>query len=171
LPNVNARRVVVHHFQPRIGRPDPALLIPPLLPIWSYLRSRFLLGRHLSCSFLENERRGPAANRPFPVIAGTTFAGSARKKVTWCSPDLPPRPPFERTQVLTHGTISDLQAFGYDESDIAEGERNAERQKSKERLWRLCRQELYLNDDEAPFATINWRFTLDAIEIASVQGR
>jgi hypothetical protein len=91
--------------------------------------------------------------------------------VTAQSPDLPPRPPFEGTQVLTNGAISDLQAFGYDESDIAESERNAERQKSKERLWRLCRQELYLNDETAPFATINWRFTLDAIEIASVQGR
>jgi hypothetical protein len=91
--------------------------------------------------------------------------------VTAQSPDLPPRPPFEGTQVLTNGAISDLQAFGYDESDIAEGEREAERQKSKVRLWRLCRQELYLNDETAPFATINWRFTLDAIEIASVQGR
>jgi hypothetical protein len=118
------------------------------------------------------------------IVAAVTFrvkrtGGKLRGKtsvreyvtVTAQSPDLPPRPPFESTQVLTHGAISDLQAFGYDESDIAEGERNAERQKSKERLWRLCRQEVYLNDDKAPFATINWRFTLDAIEIASVQGR
>jgi len=57
------------------------------------------------------------------------------------SPDLPPRPAFDRTQVITKGTINDLQAFGYDESDIAEGEREAEREKSRERLWRLCRQE------------------------------
>lgn len=90
--------------------------------------------------------------------------------VTSQSPDLPPRPPFEKTQVLTNGTISDLQAFGYDESDIAEGEREAERQKSKERLWRLCRQELYLNGETVPFATISWRYTLDAIEILRVQG-
>lgn len=91
--------------------------------------------------------------------------------VTAQSPDLPPRPPFERTQVLTHGAISDLQVFGYDESDIAEGEREAERQKSRERLWRLCRQELYLNDETVPFATITWRYTLEAIEILRVQGR
>jgi hypothetical protein len=118
------------------------------------------------------------------IVATVTFrvkrtGGNLRGKtsvreyvtVTAQSPDLPQRPPFERTQVLTHGAISDLQVFGYDESDIAEGERDAERQKSKERLWRLCRQELYLNDETAPFAIIKWRFTLDAIEIASVQGR
>ena len=91
--------------------------------------------------------------------------------VTAHSPDLPPRPPFDKTHVLTNGAINDLQAFGYDESDIAEGEREADRQKSKERLWRLCRQELYLNGETVPFATINWRYTLDAIEIVRVQGR
>ena len=91
--------------------------------------------------------------------------------VTSQSPDLPPRPPFDQTQVLTNGAISDLQAFGYDESEIAEGEREAERQKSRKRLWRLCRQELYLNGETVPFATISWHYTLDSIEILSVQGR
>jgi hypothetical protein len=89
--------------------------------------------------------------------------------VTAQSADLPSRPPFDKTQVLTNGAINDLQAFGYDESDIAEGERAAERQKSKDRLWRLCRQELYLNDETVPFATISWRYTLDVIEILRVQ--
>jgi len=84
---------------------------------------------------------------------------------------LPPRPPFDKTQVLIDGAISDVQAFGYDESDIAQGARVAERQRSKERLWRLCRQELYLNGETVAFATISWRYTLDAIEIVSVQGR
>ena len=73
--------------------------------------------------------------------------------------------------MLTARGINDLQAFGYDESDIPEGEREAERQKSKERLWRLCRQELYLNSEKVPFAIISWRYTLEAIEILSVQGR
>ena len=91
--------------------------------------------------------------------------------VTAQSSDLPSRPPFDKTQVLMNGAISDLQAFGYDESDIAQGEREAERQRSKERLWRLCRQELYLNGETVPFATIRWRYTLDAIEIVGVQGR
>ena len=87
------------------------------------------------------------------------------------SPDLPARPPFDKTQVLTSDTISDVQAFGYDESDIGDRERVAERQKARERSWRLCRQELYLNDETKPFAIITWRYTIDAIEILRVQDR
>ena len=87
------------------------------------------------------------------------------------SPDLQPRPPFETTQLLTRGVISDLQVFGYEESHIAEGERAATRKESKERLWRLYRQELYLNGDKEPFAAIQWRHTLDRIQIVHVQGR
>ena len=87
------------------------------------------------------------------------------------SPELPARASLEKTQVLRNGAISDLQVFGYDESDIAEGAREAERQKSKERLWRLCRQELYLNGDTAPFAIVTWRYTLEAIEILSLRGK
>lgn len=89
--------------------------------------------------------------------------------VTAQSPDLPPRAPLEKIQVLRNGAISDLQVFGYDESDIAEGRREAERQKSKERIWRICRQELYLNGETVPFAIMSWRYTLEAIEILQVQ--
>ena len=78
------------------------------------------------------------------------------------------RNPFQGTQVLTQGAI----AVGYDESDMAKGRAQRRTPKIKtERLWRLCRQELYLNDETAPFATINWRFILDAIEIASAECR
>jgi hypothetical protein len=131
-----------------------------------------------------NGEAGACPNRFVGAVATVTFtvkraSGKLRGKtsireyvtVTSQSPDLPPRPPLDKTQVLTNGAISDLQAFGYDESDIAEGEREAERQKSKERLWRLCHQELYLNGQTVPFATISWRYTLDAIEILRVQGR
>jgi Tfp pilus assembly protein PilF len=91
--------------------------------------------------------------------------------VTAQSPDLPPRPPFDKTQMLTNGAISDLQAFGYNESDIAEGEREATRTRAKERLWRLCRQELFLNGEAVPFAIISWRYSIEKIEIQRVQGR
>jgi hypothetical protein len=91
--------------------------------------------------------------------------------VTAQSPDLPPRAPFDKTQVLKEGTISDLQAFGYDEAEIPEAERESERRRSKDRLWRHCRQELYLNHKTVPFAVINWRYTLDAIELVDVQAR
>jgi len=131
-----------------------------------------------------NGEAGACPNRFVGTVATVTFTikragGKLRGKttireyvtVTAQSPDLPPRAPFEKTQVLTTGGINDLQAFGYDESDIPEGEREAERQKSKERLWRLCRQELYLNSEKVPFAIISWRYKLDAIEILRVQGR
>jgi len=91
--------------------------------------------------------------------------------VTAQSPDLPPRPPFDRTQVVKDGIVSDLQAFGYDEEEIPPKQREAERRLSKERLWRHCRQELYLNHETVPFAVINWRYTLDAIEIVDVEAR
>ena len=90
--------------------------------------------------------------------------------VTGQSADLPPRPPFDKTQVLKNGAINDLEAFGYDEGDIAANERKAVRTKAKQRLWRVCRQELFLNDERAPFASIVWRYTLNAIEILSVKG-
>jgi hypothetical protein len=91
--------------------------------------------------------------------------------VTEQSPDLPPRPPFDKTQVVKEGTVNDLQAFGYDEADIPKEQREAERRRSKKRLWRHCRQELYLNHETVPFAVINWRHTLDAIEIVGVETR
>src|SRR5215467_8894463 len=47
--------------------------------------------------------------------------------VTAQSPDLPRRPPFDNTQVLKDGTVSDLQAFGYDEAQLPEAERESER--------------------------------------------
>jgi hypothetical protein len=117
---------------------------------------------------------GAVAMVTFTVKRATSTLGSKtsiREHVTVMaqSPDLPTRPPFDRAQVLTKGTISDFQVFGYDESDIAEGEREAEREKSRERLWRVCRQELYLNGEIVAFAVIHWRYTLNAVEILQVQ--
>jgi hypothetical protein len=90
--------------------------------------------------------------------------------VTSQSPDLPSRPPVERAQSLLNGVLTDVQAFGYDESDVPEGEREGVRKRAKERLWRVCRQELYLDCETVPFAVITWRYTLDTIEILGVQG-
>jgi hypothetical protein len=78
------------------------------------------------------------------------------------------RPVLEKTQAATRGVISDLQVFGYDETEIPEGQRARERQEWL-RLWRICRQELYLNDDKDPFAVIQWRYTLERIEIVDIQ--
>ena len=86
------------------------------------------------------------------------------------SPELPPRPRFDKTQCATRGVISDLQVFGYDETEIPEEQRASER-KEWLRLWTVYRQELYLNGDKDPFAVIQWRHTLDRIEIVDIQGR
>lgn len=97
---------------------------------------------------------------------------SIREYVTVISQSsgLEPRPPFETTQPLSRGVMSDLQVFGYDETSIAEGERAASRKESQKR-WRLYRQELYLNSDTEPFAVVQWRHTLDRIEILHVKRR
>jgi hypothetical protein len=86
------------------------------------------------------------------------------------SPELPPRPPLEQSRPATRGVISDLQVFGYDEREIPE-ERRAGERKEWSRLWRIYRQELYLNGDRDPFAVIQWRHTLDRIEIVDMQRR
>ena len=141
-------------------------------------------GPRKTICFVGDGEAGNCLNHFVGAVATVTFrvkraCGKLRGKtsireyvtLTAQSPELPPRLPFDKRQVLTGGEITDLEAFGYDESDIAEGEREAERRKARERLWRLCRQELYLNGEAAPFATINWRYTLDGIEIISVQGQ
>jgi|tagenome__1003787_1003787.scaffolds.fasta_scaffold20301864_2 hypothetical protein len=85
------------------------------------------------------------------------------------SPDLRPRAPFELIQPILRGIISDVQVFGYEESDIAEALRVAARKESQERSWRICRQELYLNHAMEPFAIIDWRHTVSRIEIVQVR--
>jgi len=97
--------------------------------------------------------------------------GSIRELVTVVtqSGDLPPHTPFELTKPFIRGILSDVQVFGYEESDIAEPMRAAARKESQERTWRICRQELYLNDAKKPFAIIQWRHTIDRIEIMEVQ--
>ena len=61
------------------------------------------------------------------------------------------RPPYVRDQPLVQGVGSDIQAFGYDESALAERQRAALRAESRARTWRIYRQELVLNGDSEPF--------------------
>ena len=83
-----------------------------------------------------NGESGACPNRFVGAVATVRFtvkraSGKLRGKtsireyvtVTAQSSDLPPRPPFDKTQVLMDGAISDVQAFGCDESDIAQGAR------------------------------------------------
>ena len=81
------------------------------------------------------------------------------------------RPPYIRKQPLVHGVGSDIQAFGYDESAVAEPERAALRAQSRARMWRVYRQELFLNGDSEPFGVVEWKHTLDRIEVVRATGR
>jgi len=74
------------------------------------------------------------------------------------------------TVVLVHGIGSDIQAFGYDEGAVAEREQAARRAEWL-RMWRVYRQELFLNGDAEPFGVVEWKHTLHRIEIVRVKGR
>lgn len=87
------------------------------------------------------------------------------------SDELDERPSYIREQPLVRGVGSDIQAFGYDESAVAHRERAAVRAESRARMWRFYRQELFLNGDSEPFGVVEWRHTLNRIEIVRVTGR
>jgi hypothetical protein len=85
-----------------------------------------------------------------------------RVTVTAQHPALPVREPFDRTITLLDGLGSDLQIFGFNERDLPEESRGSARRQA-ERLWRVCRQELYANRAEAPFAVIEWKHSVRSI--------
>jgi hypothetical protein len=91
-------------------------------------------------------------------------------KVLSQSEGLDERPTFIREQSLVHGIGSDIQAFGYDEGAVAEREQAARRAEWL-RMWRVYRQELFLNGDAEPFGVVEWKHTLHRIEIVRVKGR
>lgn len=66
-----------------------------------------------------------------------------------------------------NGKAADLQVFGYDERDLTEADRGGIREQMK-REWLSYRQELYLGGDEKPFAVVEWKHTLERIELVRV---
>ena len=60
--------------------------------------------------------------------------------------------------------------MGYDEDGIPVAERPRMRTEAPARMWRRLRQELYLNGAMQPFAVIEWKHTMDGIEVLSVTG-
>jgi hypothetical protein len=92
-------------------------------------------------------------------------------KVLSQSEGLDERPPYIREQPLVEGVGSDIQAFGYDESAVAEPERPAVRAESRARMWRIYRQELFLNGDSEPFGVVEWKHTLNRIDVVRSTGR
>jgi hypothetical protein len=73
-----------------------------------------------------------------------------------------PRPPFEKLTAIQRGTVSDIQAFGYnpDTPNQSDGKPLA--------LWCLLRQDLFLNQQPEPFLIVHWKHTFDAITLLDV---
>ena len=104
------------------------------------------------------------------VADGRPAAASIREVVTVLdqSPGLPKRPQYAVTIKLNEGTGTDLQVFGYDESPLPPAKRAAERETAKA-AWRRYRQELYLDQNQQPFAVIEWLHTTTSIRVARVE--
>jgi hypothetical protein len=100
------------------------------------------------------------------VAPATTFREVV--KVVTQSDGLDPRPTYVREEPLIKGVGTDVQAFGYDESSVPEAERGALRAESRARMWVAYRQELFVNGDSEPFGVVDWKHTLDRIELVRV---
>jgi len=116
---------------------------------------------------------GAVAEVAFTVTrtsGGQPSGASIREVVTLLdqSPGLPARPPFDMTIKLADGVGSDLQVFGYDETPLAEADREAQRKASRAD-WRRFRQELYMDKDRRPFAVIEWKHTTARIHLERVE--
>jgi hypothetical protein len=89
-------------------------------------------------------------------------------KVVAQSDVLDPRPPYEREVRLVRGEGSDIQASGYDESSVPETEREALRAETRSTMWVVYRQKLFVNGDSEPFGVVEWKHTLNRIELVRV---
>jgi hypothetical protein len=75
-----------------------------------------------------------------------------------------PRAPFDKVLSVEKGFASDIQAFGYNRDGSPEGVANAK----SFTLWCLLHQDLYLNDQAAPFLIVHWKHTAEAISLVDV---
>jgi hypothetical protein len=104
------------------------------------------------------------ANGRTPTLA------SIRERVTVSAQSLglPQRASFSMTQRLVEGIGSDLQVFGYDEGPLKKADRIGTRRQALIMWWRLCRQELYVDNETKPFAIVEWKHTLNRISIVQI---
>jgi hypothetical protein len=61
---------------------------------------------------------------------------------------------FEMAVQLVEGLGSDVRLFGCE--------------KGGAELWRISRQELYLDDEKSPFAVIHWRHSVEGIILIDI---
>lgn len=84
------------------------------------------------------------------------------------SPGLTARAPFSKTQSLARGMASDIQVFGFDEAPIKKADLARTREEMRRTLWRLYKQELYIDQELQPFAIVEWKHALDRISIVRI---
>jgi hypothetical protein len=73
-------------------------------------------------------------------------------------------PPFERVLAVESEVVSDIQAFGYNPDDPQQAAFSAK----PLGVWRLLRQDLYLNGQATAFLIIHWKHTLNFISLVDV---
>jgi hypothetical protein len=73
-------------------------------------------------------------------------------------------PPFERVLAVEREVASDIQAFGYNPDDPQQAAFSAK----PLAVWRLLRQDLYLNGQPTAFLIVHWKHTLDFISLVDV---
>jgi hypothetical protein len=73
-------------------------------------------------------------------------------------------PPFERELAAEREIVSDIQAFGYNPDDPQQ----AAFHDKPLSVWRLLRQDLYLNGQTTAFLIVHWKHTLDFISLLDV---
>jgi hypothetical protein len=107
----------------------------------------------------------------FQPRRGVAPAATFRENVTVVaqSAGLAVRAAYRREQQLVRGVGSDIQSFGYDEAEVAQPARAATRTEWR-RLWRVYHQELFVNSDSEPFAVVEWKHTVDRIELIRTVG-
>jgi hypothetical protein len=72
-----------------------------------------------------------------------------------------PPPPFESVLAAEREVVSDIQAFGYNPND-------PQQTASPRPMWRLLRQDLYLNGQTTAFLIVHWKHTMDLISLVDV---
>jgi len=72
-----------------------------------------------------------------------------------------PPPPFESILAAEREVVSDIQAFGYNPDD-------PQQTAFPRPMWRLLRQDLFLNGQTTAFLIVHWKHTMDLISLVDV---
>lgn len=75
------------------------------------------------------------------------------------------RPAFRRKIELHRGIASDVQAFGYTDSELPPAQGTLHGSASP---WYYFRQDLYLDADSVPFLIVHWKHELSAIRMLDI---